>query len=118
MPRGDRTGPQGGGPRTGRAAGFCAGYDSPGYMNQAETLRGGGGFGGRMGMANRRGAGFWGGGGRGYGMRLRGRYYEGSYDGGVAPNAASELDILRGDAERLEIELAAVKERLKNLESK
>ncbi|MHB0878209.1 MAG: DUF5320 domain-containing protein [Anaerolineae bacterium] len=33
MPRGDRTGPEGMGPRTGRAAGFCAGYDVPGYAN-------------------------------------------------------------------------------------
>ena len=33
MPRGDRTGPQGMGPMTGRAAGYCAGYDAPGYAN-------------------------------------------------------------------------------------
>lgn len=33
MPRGDRTGPAGLGPMTGRAAGFCAGYPTPGYMN-------------------------------------------------------------------------------------
>ena len=33
MPRGDRTGPAGFGPMTGRAAGFCAGYPLPGYMN-------------------------------------------------------------------------------------
>ena len=35
MPRGDRTGPAGLGPMTGRAAGFCAGYPMPGYMNPA-----------------------------------------------------------------------------------
>ncbi len=50
-------------------------------------------------------------------MRLRGRYYDGSYGGGSAPNQASELDLLRCDAERLEIELAAVKDRMKKLES-
>ena len=33
MPRGDRTGPGGAGPMTGRAAGYCAGYPVPGYMN-------------------------------------------------------------------------------------
>jgi hypothetical protein len=33
MPRGDRTGPAGMGPMTGRAAGYCAGYGTPGYMN-------------------------------------------------------------------------------------
>ncbi len=33
MPGGDGTGPAGLGPMTGRAAGFCAGYGVPGYMN-------------------------------------------------------------------------------------
>ena len=33
MPRGDGTGPQGMGPMTGRAAGYCAGYNAPGYAN-------------------------------------------------------------------------------------
>ena len=33
MPRGDRTGPWGAGPMTGRAAGYCAGYSVPGFMN-------------------------------------------------------------------------------------
>ena len=33
MPRGDGTGPMGMGPMTGRAAGYCAGYPVPGYMN-------------------------------------------------------------------------------------
>lgn len=33
MPRGDKTGPCGAGPMTGRAAGYCAGYSVPGYIN-------------------------------------------------------------------------------------
>jgi len=33
MPLGDGTGPAGMGPMTGRAAGYCAGYGVPGYMN-------------------------------------------------------------------------------------
>lgn len=33
MPFGDGTGPVGLGPMTGRAAGFCAGFPVPGYMN-------------------------------------------------------------------------------------
>ena len=33
MPGGDRTGPRGEGPRTGRNLGFCAGYSVPGHMN-------------------------------------------------------------------------------------
>ena len=41
MPRGDGTGPRGFGPMTGRAAGYCAGYSTPGFANS---------YGGRMGM--------------------------------------------------------------------
>ena len=40
MPRGDGTGPAGMGPMTGRAAGYCAGYEMPGYLNP---------YGGRLG---------------------------------------------------------------------
>ncbi|MFA5571713.1 MAG: DUF5320 domain-containing protein [Candidatus Bathyarchaeia archaeon] len=43
MPRGDRTGPWGAGPMSGRGAGYCAGYPVPGYVN---SVRGyGRGFG-------------------------------------------------------------------------
>lgn len=35
MPGGDRTGSNGTGPMTGRAAGYCAGYTVPGYANPA-----------------------------------------------------------------------------------
>jgi len=35
MPAGDRTGPEGMGPRSGRGAGYCAGYGMPGYENLA-----------------------------------------------------------------------------------
>jgi len=34
MPGGDRTGPTGTGPMTGRGAGFCAGFGVPGFMNR------------------------------------------------------------------------------------
>jgi len=53
MPRGDKTGPQGMGPMTGRAAGYCAGYPVPGFANPN----------GGRGMGYRRG---FGGGGRGF----------------------------------------------------
>ena len=33
MPLGDRTGPMGQGPMTGRRMGFCAKYNGPGYAN-------------------------------------------------------------------------------------
>ena len=64
MPRGDRTGPQGMGPMTGRAAGYCAGYEVPGFANQMPG--GGQGRGGGCGMAWRRGQG-----GRGYGRGMQ-----------------------------------------------
>ena len=44
MPAGDGTGPLGFGPMTGRAAGTCAGYPVPGYMN---PMAGVGAWGGR-----------------------------------------------------------------------
>jgi len=56
MPRGDRTGPWGQGPMTGRAMGYCAGYPGPGFMSPGPGF----GFG--------RGFGFGGGFGRGFGF--------------------------------------------------
>jgi len=47
MPGGDGTGPRGQGPMTGRAAGYCAGYPTPGFANTAP----------RMGLGFRRGIG-------------------------------------------------------------
>lgn len=45
MPRGDRTGPNGMGPMTGRGAGLCAGFDSPGFVNGGfARFEGGRGF--------------------------------------------------------------------------
>ena len=41
MPRGDVTGPMSMGPMTGRAAGYCAGYSVPGFMNPSIYGRGG-----------------------------------------------------------------------------
>lgn len=55
MPSGDRTGPVGQGPRTGRSLGLCSGYDSPGFTK---------GFGSGMGRGFGSGRGF----GRGFGL--------------------------------------------------
>jgi len=54
MPGGDRTGPWGAGPMTGRGAGYCAGYSVPGYSNTG------------YGYGRRRGRGFGRGRGRGW----------------------------------------------------
>ena len=40
MPTGDRTGPMGQGSRTGRARGFCSGFDAPGYDDGLYRNRG------------------------------------------------------------------------------
>ena len=62
MPRGDRTGPNGLGPMTGKRMGYCTGYDTPGYLNQ--------GFGRSQGMRRCFGQGF----GRGFGRRANWDY--------------------------------------------
>ncbi|MDX9863757.1 MAG: DUF5320 domain-containing protein [Anaerolineaceae bacterium] len=52
MPGGDKTGPQGDGPLTGRQAGYCSGDDQPGYGRP--------GFGRRaFGFGRQRRRGFW-----------------------------------------------------------
>jgi len=51
MPLGDKTGPYGAGPMSGRGAGYCAGYNMPGYANPAGRFGAfgfGRGFGGRV----------------------------------------------------------------------
>jgi len=55
MPFGDKTGPRGSGPLTGRGAGYCAGYPVPRAMNLP--------FGRGPGLGR---AGYWGRGGRGH----------------------------------------------------
>ena len=59
MPGGDRTGPWGAGPMTGRAAGYCTGYPVTGYANSAR------GYG--RGFGRGRGRGFGRGWGKGFG---------------------------------------------------
>ncbi|MDK2841457.1 MAG: hypothetical protein PWQ17_962 [Anaerophaga sp.] len=41
MPAGDRTGPMGQGPRSGRGKGFCSGNTTPGYENDENRRRAG-----------------------------------------------------------------------------
>ena len=56
MPGGDGTGPIGSGPRTGRALGYCSGYNMPGYAHPGFGRGYGRGFG--RGFRGR-GRGFW-----------------------------------------------------------
>lgn len=125
MPRGDGTGPMGMGPMTGRAAGFCAGYGMPGYMNPVPRRGFGMGFGSGRGG---RGGGFGGGGGRGW----RNMYYATGMTGwqratmgspavgsGFAAAPAStreqQIEVLRGQAELLGGQLEAIQKRIEEL---
>ena len=137
MPWGDRTGPSGYGPMTGRGAGYCAGYDMPGYMNPYVPRMGmgwGRGFGRGRGGGGRGGRGF----GRGFGGRGRGGfwrrwdpepypapYYEpGPYYGPdygapyPEPAPEEEKTYLENVVKGLEEELKVVKDRLKGLAKK
>jgi len=117
MPRGDRTGPMGSGPMTGRGAGYCGGSGMPGFMN-------------RVG-----GQGFWSGGG-GHGWRhcfyatglpgwaraawglaaWGGRPYP--FAAPVAPEAVEEVELetLKAQAGSLERTLQALRRRIAKLE--
>jgi len=126
MPGGDGTGPGGMGPMTGRAAGFCAGYPAPGFMNPV---------GGR---------GFWGWGrGRGGGRGRRNWFYATGLPGwqraaggwpawggpaaygpvgyaapyGPAMSRDQELDAMKGQAEYLEDALDGVRKRIEELQA-
>jgi len=112
MPFGDRTGPLGLGPRTGRGAGYCPGFAAPGFMN--------------------RGGGFFFGGGRGAGGRgwrncfwttgltgwQRAGLWPGSWPGYAGPTREQEAAALKGLAERLEGALDSIRKRIEELETK
>jgi len=98
---------------TGRGAGYCAGYPTPGFMNPGGGGMGmawgrGGGFG--MGMAWRRGR------GRGFGFApgLAGPYAAPMPF--APPTREQELEVLRGQADWLKGEMEAVSERIQGLE--
>jgi len=117
MPGGDGTGPGGMGPMTGRAAGFCAGYPIPGYMNPVGGRgywgwgRGGGWGRGRGFGWSRAGYGF-----PAYGAAVNPYAYGGApFTPAVAPQ--QELDSLKGQAEYLEDALDGIKKRIEELES-
>ena len=96
MPRGDRTGPLGQGPMTGRRMGVCTGYNRPGMMNHFF----GGGF------------------GRGRGMGYR-RYFPYSTEPyPVEYSAEEEAGILHTQAEELKSGLKDIENRLAQLEKK
>jgi len=121
MPRGDGTGPAGMGPMTGRAAGFCAGYPVPGYMNPVggRGYWGGGRGGGGWGRGRGRGFGW---AGAGYGYPAWGgaaaTLYE-PYSAPFAPTMTAEQELtgLKQQADYFQDTLDEIKKRIEELES-
>jgi len=110
MPRGDRTGPDGRGPMTGRGTGCCAGFPVPGFQNP-----GVGGFG--VGRGFGRGFGRVFGRGFGRGVGFRGAY--GGYGYGYESMPTQDVDeksALKSQADYLKDSLEKVNQRLKELD--
>ncbi len=116
MPSGDRTGPVGQGPRTGRSLGLCSGYDSPGFTK-------GFGMGRGFGLGRGSGRGF----GRGFGLgqgygRGRGMGRMSWNSGSVNPwpqsmNREDEIAMLKSQAEALNLSQAEISRRIDELEN-
>ena len=125
MPGGDRTGPLGAGPATGRGFGYCRGNDRPGFA----AGRGGRGFARGFG----RGFGF---GAGGYGRGRRNRYFatgipgwawdqgypetyrQTAYEGEPAPVADDELAAIREQLAVFEESLQDINRRLDEIKKR
>lgn len=104
MPRGDRTGPMGAGPMSGRGAGWCTGFDRPGFANAGP----------RPGMGQGR---------RGGGRGWRNMYYATGMPGWVrpgltppAPAAGQPLADMKAQAAWLDGCLEELKKRIEAIE--
>ena len=115
MPRGDKTGPSGAGPKTGRMKGFCMGFGAPRTSNRSQDFASqgrGGGQGRRTRFSN---SGLTGGqrpAGIGYGRGPRGFS---TLDPDLTPG--SSLEILKAQARHLEEAMDGIKRQIQKLES-
>ena len=101
MPKGDRTGPNGMGPMTGRGMGVCAGFNAPGIMNPGF----GRGFGRGLGR------------GRGFGWRARSMQTDIPTQQ-IQPTAITEKQekqFLKQELEVLKQEMKEIEKRLKEI---
>ena len=111
MPRGDGTGPNGMGSMTGRAAGRCAGYETPGFANPA--FGGGRGLGRGMGRGMGRAMG-------GFGRGFRNQFLATGKPGwartsaGTAPDV-DEKQILTDQAKALQSQIDEIQKKLKEI---
>lgn len=90
MPRGDRTGPSGMGPMTGRRMGHCAGYPSPGFTNS--------GFGFR----------------HGFGRRFT-QWGQPAY---IEPTKEQEIEMLKQEKKTIESEEKIIKEEIAEIKKR
>jgi hypothetical protein len=115
MPGGDRTGPTGMGPMTGRGAGYCGGAAAPGFMNLApgRGFRGGRGRGFGRGRGWRQG--FYASWGPGWGC-----WRPGPWAYGPPPTSGvtreEELGALRAQAEHLQGLLGDIQRRIEEIQ--
>ena len=129
MPGGDGTGPAGMGPMTGRAAGYCAGYQVPGYANPLPGRgwgRGRGGWGRGMAWGRPWGAGRGRGMGWGRGWRMGAAYPSAfasvpyaespAYSDAAEVTPQQEAQMLKQEAKGLQEELKLVNGRIAELE--
>jgi hypothetical protein len=107
MPGGNKKGPMGQGPMTGRNLGFCGGYDTPGFTKGYGQAGRGAGSGLGRGFARGRGKGA----GRGMGP---GRFNTGGWMPG-AMKQEDEAQVLRAQAENLKGSLKDIEDRLNEL---
>ena len=107
MPGGDRTGPFGAGPKTGRGLGYCSGNNAPGWT-----------YGRGMGLGRGLGRGWGRGFGRGFWGRGRCWWYPYPYPYGGAPvqvDEQTEKNTLQSEAEFLKSRLQEIEKRLSEL---
>ncbi|MBN2534711.1 MAG: DUF5320 domain-containing protein [Spirochaetales bacterium] len=118
MPGGDGTGPNGLGPMTGRALGFCAGYSVPGFANPVIGRGGFGGFGGFGGRGRGRGYRnmYWATGLPGWARYNTGAYYPNTPY--VPPTfiPGQEAETLKNQAKYMQDNLNALNDRIQELE--
>lgn len=111
MPGGDRTGPAGRGPMTGRGFGYCSGYPAPGYTRDP-------GMGLGRGWGRGRGRGYyrWG--------RYRDPYYEPyvlnppTYVPASPLGKTDQITMLKQEKEYLESEMEGIKNALNDISKK
>jgi hypothetical protein len=108
MPGGDRIGPLGEGPMTGKGLGYCGGFDAPGYAYMQPFLGRGRGFGRGRGRGMRRGMGF--------GLRWGAPVYPYPYTYATPYTGENEAEILRQQAKNLEDTLEQINQRLSQVE--